>query len=132
MEEMLRTAWNELMGRAAGPMHMRLIVQPAVVVFLAIRAGTRDARQGNPPYLWTILTDSDQRKRLLHEGWKDVAKIFTMAVILDLVYSLVVLHRIFPMQTLMVAVILAIVPYLLLRGVVTRLAGGGRKRTAKP
>jgi hypothetical protein len=127
MEDMLRQACEELIGRAAGPMHMRLLVQPAVAVFLAIRAGLKDAREGKTPYGWTILSDSAQRKHLLQDGWKDIAKVFVMAVVLDIVYSLVALHRIFPIQTLIVAIILAIVPYLLLRGLVTRLTRSTRK-----
>jgi hypothetical protein len=36
-------------------MTFRLILQPAMAVFLAIRAGLRDAREGKPPLSLTAL-----------------------------------------------------------------------------
>ena len=54
---------------------------PAVI--LAIHAGLRDARAGRRPYFWAVLMDLDHRKDLLREGWKDVCKVFAVAVALD-------------------------------------------------
>ena len=45
---------------------------------------------------------------------------------LDVAYQLYVLHTVYPIQALAVAFILAIVPYLVLRGLVTRLARANR------
>jgi hypothetical protein len=46
---------ENLIGRSEGPMTFRLILQPAMAVFLAIRAGLRDAREGKPPLSLTAL-----------------------------------------------------------------------------
>jgi len=51
--------------RFSGPMNFRLLLQPLVAAVLAVRAGMQDARDGRPPYLWTLLTDPSQRKDLL-------------------------------------------------------------------
>ena len=126
MDDFLARTFHDLVGRAYGPMNIRLVVQPLVAGFLAIRAGLRDARAGNPPYLWALAFDSAHRRALLHEGWKDIAKIFVVAVILDVVYQLIAFHAIRFGQALPVALLLAVVPYLLLRAPVTRLFG--RKR----
>jgi hypothetical protein len=64
----------------------------------------------------------------LTEGWKAVGKIFILAVILDLIYQLIVFRRIYPVETLDVAFILAVVPYALLRGPFNRLSRLWRHR----
>jgi hypothetical protein len=43
-------------------------------------------------------------------------------VVLDVVYQLIVLHFVYPGEALIVAFILAIVPYVILRGPVVRVA----------
>jgi hypothetical protein len=102
-------------------MSFRLVLQPAVAVFLAVRAGLHDARTGSPAYGWTVLTDSRHRRELLREGWKAIAKVFVMAVVIDVVYQIVVLRWVYPFEAALVAFLLACVPYLLIRGPVTRL-----------
>lgn len=121
MDELLARIWENLMGRITGPMSFRLVLQPAVATFLAIRAGLQDARTGNLPYTWAVLTDPAHRRDRMREGWKTVAKVFVAAVAIDLVYQLIVLRWIYPGEALIVAFLLACVPYLLLRGVVNRL-----------
>ncbi len=126
MEETLMRVWNDLVGRVGGPLTLRLVIQPTVATLLALRAGLKDSRQGRPPYFWNILLNLDERKDMLREGWKDVGKLFVMAVVLDIVYQLIVARWVYPLETLLVAVTLAILPYVLFRGLVSRLA---RRRT---
>jgi hypothetical protein len=45
-----------------------------------------------------------------------------MAIVLDLVYQLIVFRRIYPLEAIDVAILLAIVPYFVLRGPVNRVA----------
>ena len=75
MEEMLARMWNGLVARVGGPMTFRVILQPSMATLLAILAGLKDAREGRPPYLWTILTDPSQRAGLIREGWKACASV---------------------------------------------------------
>jgi hypothetical protein len=121
MDELLTRVWGDLISRVGGPLSFRLVLQPAVAVFLAIRAGVHDARTGRPAYFWTILTNPDDRRDLLREGWTAVAKVFLAAVVIDVVYQLVVLRWVYPGEALLVAFLLACVPYLLIRGLVNRL-----------
>ena len=51
-----------------------------------------------------------------------MGKAFIMALILDAVYQYIELRWFWPGEALLVALMLAIVPYLLLRGSVTRLS----------
>ena len=103
-------------------MWFRLILQPLVASALAIRSGLRDAREGKPAFFWAALTDPEARPELLHHGWKDVGKVFIFAVVLDVIYQVIVFHTVFPIQAFIVAVVLAIVPYVVLRGLTNRIA----------
>ena len=122
MEEAIWRGWENLVGRLGGPMSFRFIIQPAVALFLAIRAGLKDARSGRAPFLWAVFSNPAHRRELLREGWKDVGTVFVVALILDAVYQVIVHSGIYTLELLLAATILALVPYALLRGLVTRLA----------
>jgi hypothetical protein len=111
-----------LLGREHGPLAFRLITQPIVAGIIAIRAGLQDARTGRPPYGWAILTQSGRRLALLGAGWKDVARLFIVAVIIDIIYELIVFGWVYPGQALIVAATLAVPSYLLIRGPANRIA----------
>jgi hypothetical protein len=115
-------AVGQLLGRESGPLHFRLVVMPTVVTILGIRAGLKDAREGQPPFLWTMVTDPGERRRLVRSEFKDTGRIFVVALVLDTTYQLVFLRWFYPVQLLIVAVACAVVPYALVRGPVTRLA----------
>ena len=122
MEDVLARVWENLVGRVGGPLTFRLILQPMMAAILAIRAGVKDAREGRPPYFWAIFTDPVNRRALLREGWKDVAKVFVIAVMIDCIYQIIELRWFYPSEALMVAAILAVLPYLLIRGPLNRIA----------
>jgi hypothetical protein len=127
--EQLSQGVDQLLGRASGPLHFRLFMMPTVVTILAIRAGLRDARNGQPPFLWTILTDPVERARLFRSAVKDIGRVFIVAIVMDTTYQLAFLREFHLVQLLIVAVACAIVPYVLIRGPTTRLA---RRISARP
>lgn len=122
MDDILARIWENLNARLTGPMNLRLIIQPMVATILAIRAGLRDAQQNRPAFLWAILRNPAHRRELLREGWKDVGKVFILAAILDVIYQLIVHRRVYIPELLITAVTLAVVPYVLFRGPVSRIA----------
>ena len=113
--------WNEIVARPGGPLAMRFYLQPLMATLFALRDGFKDARNDKPPYFWALFTHTEQRSEMLRHGWKSVGKIFVLAVVLDIIYQLFVLHELHPLQTLVVATMLAIVPYLIFRGPVNRI-----------
>jgi hypothetical protein len=119
---MLARIWENLLGRVGGPMTFRLILQPAMATYFAVKAGLADGRANKPPYLFAIVTNPVHRKDMLHEGWKSTARIFALAIVMDVIYQIIVLHWVYPGETLLVSFLLACVPYLLIRGPVGRLA----------
>lgn len=120
LHEMFFRSWSELVARNSGPLHFRLILQPLAATFLAVRSGSQDAREHRRLFFWTLVRDPVERQSLLGQLRKDVGKLFLAAVILDLVYQLIVLRWVYPGQSLLVATTLAIVPYLVVRGLTNR------------
>lgn len=125
MQDLTTRFFEAMVSRVHGPMGFRLIMQPLVATFLAVRDGRKDAREGRVPYFWSLFTEPRHRRELLRNGWRSVGKIFVIALVLDLVYQFIELRWFYPVEALFVAVLLAIVPYLLLRGPANRLAGKG-------
>ena len=122
MEDLFARMWGNLVGRIGGPLSFRLIIQPMVAVFFAVRAGWKDAKQGRVPYGWKIISNPVKRRELLREGWKDIAKVFVAAVVIDLIYQIIELQWLHPEEALIVAAMLALLPYLLLRGLANRVS----------
>ncbi len=122
MDQMWERLGTQLLARVSGPMKFRLVLQPCMAAFFAIRAGLADARAGKAPYFWGLLWDHGQRAEMLKDGWKSVGRVFILALVLDAVYQIIVIHFVYPGEMVIVAFILAIVPYLILRGLTTRLA----------
>ena len=122
MGDSLAQLWDNFLGRYTGPMSLRLLLQPAIAAFFGIRAGLRDAREGRKPYLWTFITRSGTRQSLLKEAWDHVGKVFVIASILDGIYQYIVFHRVSVTGIIIMAITLALIPYLVFRGFVNRIA----------
>jgi hypothetical protein len=122
LDELLARFWSEIAARPQGPMALRFFVQPAMSTFFAFRDGIKDARNRRPAYFWALFVCSGHRRELLRHGWKSAGRVFTMAVVIDLVYQTVVLRGFRPVQAVVVAALLALLPYLALRGPVNRVA----------
>jgi len=126
--ETLSRGFEQLIARADGPLHFRLVVMPTVVTILAILAHRKDVREGHPIFLGAFLTSPTDRRRLFRSGLKDFGRVFIIACVLDTTYQLLFLPGFYPGQVLIVAVVCAVVPYFLVRGPVMRLAHFLRRR----
>jgi len=119
---LLTTIGDMLAARLHGPLDFRFILQPLVATVLGVGAGIRDARAGRPAYGWRIVTGNGDRRQLLWQGWRDIAKLYVAAVALDMIYELIVYRWIYPTQSLAVAFVLAVPSYFLIRGLANRIA----------
>jgi len=126
MDDIVTRFFENLLGRVHGPMNFRLIFQPLMAIIFAIRDGRKDGREGRVPYFWALFTEPGHRRDLLRHGWKSVGKIFAIALILDAIYQFIEVRWFYPGEAVVTATVLAIVPYLMLRGLVNRLTS--RKR----
>jgi len=123
---------GNLFGRLDGPLHFRFILQPVMVMILAMIGGIKDARVGKPPYVWGAVAHREYRKEFLQDGWKHAGRIFALAIVLELIYQPYVLRAFYPGEMLIVAFVLAIVPYVLVRGPANRIARLFTKKVVVP
>jgi hypothetical protein len=128
MGEALRQAWEDIFGRIDGPMSFRIIIQPIMAIFLAIRAGWADARAGRPIFFWTLARDPARTRVMVKNLWRIAGKVFLVALVLDAIYQIIVLDWIYPLQLLIVAMLLALVPCMVVRAVGNRIVSMAHRR----
>jgi hypothetical protein len=114
--------WQNLLDRPSGPMAFRIILQPMMASVAALVDGVKDARTGRNPYLWTLLSDPRKRSSRLHEGLISTARVILLGLCMDLIYQFIVFKSFYPAEAVIIAGLLAYVPYLLLRGPIARVA----------
>ncbi len=113
-------------------MAFRFYLQPLMAIALAIHDGMKDARAGRPAYLFSLASDKAGRSARLRDGWKSIGRVFALALGLDVIYQVAVLHGIRPVEGLLIAIMLAIVPYVLVRGPARRVAAHFMHRPHAP
>jgi len=129
--QMVSLFFEELGGRASGPLNFRLVVMPIMATIFGVRAGMRDAREGKSTFLWGMLTMPAGRAAAFQSAVKDVGKVFVMAIIMDTAYQIIALRGLRLAQVLVVAVACAIVPYVLVRGPVTFITRTVRRKQVR-
>jgi hypothetical protein len=112
---------EDIIARTTGPLHFRMILQPAAAIFFAVRDGFRDAKTGEPPWFWTMVTVRERRREMIRSGWRSDGRVFLIAIGLDVIYQFIVQRFVYFGEAVIVAFLLAIVPYVVLRGIITRL-----------
>ena len=122
MEDVIQRFVEGFMSRLEGPFSFRMIVQPLMAVGFAVLDGLKDARWGKPAYFWAMFGSAEHRRELLKDGWKHFGKIFILGIILDVVYQLKVHQPLDVGGVIIAALVLAVLPYMALRGPVNRLA----------
>jgi hypothetical protein len=132
IQEILARFWTNLIERPDGPLALRFVLQPIVATLLAVRDGVKDARDGRSPYFWTVLSSPAERGQRLREGLAATGKVMVIAIILDVAYQYIALKALYPGEVVVVAIVLAFLPYLLIRGPVARIARwwSGRQRAS--
>ena len=117
----LERIWQNLLDRPSGPMAFRIVLQPIMASIAALIDGIKDARTGRNPYLWTILSNPLKRSSRLNEGLISTARIILLGLGMDLIYQYLVFATFYPAEAVIIAGLLCYVPYLLLRGPITRI-----------
>ncbi len=128
MEDFITRFFDNLGLKVDGPMKLRFIMQPIVSLIFAIKAGLRDSKSGQAPYFWGLIKGEGERKDLLKEGWKDVGKLFVIALLLDIIAQIIILKTVYPFEAVITAIILAFIPYIIFRGIVNRIISLFKKK----
>ncbi|MGH7069293.1 MAG: hypothetical protein ACREFO_04685 [Acetobacteraceae bacterium] len=122
-EATLERFWHDLIARPDAPTRFRFVLQPLMAAAVAILDGLKDARAGRAPYFWTMLRTPQKRIARLNEGLNATARIILIGLLMDIIYQLLVLKEFYPNESVVIAVLLAFLPYVILRGPVRRIAG---------
>ena len=70
--------------------------------------------------MWGAISNPAYRREFLHQGWKDIDQVVILSVTLDAIYQLIVHRGVYLGELVVVAIVLAIIPYVLVRGPVNR------------
>jgi hypothetical protein len=116
--------WHDLVERPDGPMRFRFVLQPLMAAIVAIRDGREDARSGRSPFFATVLNNPQERAGRLRHGLNATARIIALGLVMDVIYQAIVFKTFYPDQALVVALVLAFVPYVIIRGVTARISRG--------
>jgi hypothetical protein len=120
--EVRERIWQNLLDRPGGTMTFRFILQPIMATIAALHDGFKDARTGRSPYLWTMLTNPAKLGGRLQEGLISTARVILLGLGMDMIYQFIEFKTFHPAEAVIIALLLAFVPYLLLRGPCARIA----------
>jgi hypothetical protein len=116
-----RRIWQNLLDRPTGPMTFRFILQPTMAVIAAFYDGVKDAKSGRSPYIWTMRLNPATRSARLNEGLIATARIILLGLCMDVIYQFMEFKTFHPAEAVIIALLLAFVPYVLLRGPIARI-----------
>jgi hypothetical protein len=120
--EVRERIWQNMLGRAGGPMTFRFVLQPVMAAIAAFLDGVKDARTGRAPFLVTVLADPAKRAGRLQEALIATARIILLGLVMDAIYQFIVFGTFHPAEAVIIALLLAFVPYVALRGIISRIA----------
>jgi hypothetical protein len=84
----------------------------------ALHDGIDDVRRGHKAFFWTALWDRTQPTGRLREGLNSTARIVLLGLSMDVIYQHKVLHTFYPIEAVLMAILLAVVPYFVFRWII--------------
>jgi hypothetical protein len=120
--EINQRMWRDFLDRPGGPMSFRFYLQPIMAIIAAIHDGINDARAGRTPYMQKLIANPGHLSETLSEALHATARIVLLALGMDAIYQVTVLDTFYPGEMVMVALLLAVVPYILARGPIALIA----------
>lgn len=116
------TFWNDILGRLSGPMTFRFYLQPTMAFIAALPDGINDAKLGRSGFFWASWGHPGAKTGRLRMGLIATARIILLGLSMDAIYQFRVFDRFFPVEALVMAILLAVIPYFLFRGIIERVA----------
>jgi hypothetical protein len=103
-------------------MTSRFYLQPTLAFVAAVKDGVKDVRLGHRVFFWTALWDPTQPRGRLREGLMSTSQMALVGFALDTAYQFKVLDRFYPGEAVMLVLLLAVLPYFVLRWIVEHVA----------
>jgi hypothetical protein len=117
-----RRFMDDIVARLHGPGRLRFIFQPLAAILLGAREGVKDARAGNPPFLWGLAFRSSHRSGLMRSALASVRDLVAVAILLDVVAQLLIFRMVHPGAALLLGPVLIALPYATSRALTNRIA----------
>ena len=114
--------WTDVFGRLHGPMTLRFYLQPTLAFVAALKDGIKDVRLGHKAFFWTALWDPTQPRGRLREGLTSTSQMALIGFAMDLAYQFKVFDRFYPTEAVMMVLLLAVIPYFVVRWIVEQVA----------
>jgi len=121
---------DDMVARLHGPGRLRFILQPAVAIVIGARDGVKDARAGNPPFLWGLVFRSGDRPGLMRNALASVRDLVAVAILLDVAAQLLIFRMVHPGAALLLGPVLIALPYASSRALTNRIARWRGKRVS--
>ena len=102
--------WSDISDRVHGPMTFRFLLQPSMALLAAVPDGIQDARV--------------RHRGHLRGGLISIARVALLGISMDVIYQFKVFDRFYPVEALMMALLLAVIPYFVLRWMIGLVARG--------
>ena len=113
--------WEGLVSGLSGRGQFRLILQPTMALILGVRLGISDAKEGKAPFLFRLFSTRHGRWWLFKRSLSDAALPLILALVLDGILQYLTLHRIRPLQAVVVGALLVWLPFTITRGLTNRI-----------
>lgn len=110
--------WSDIAGRIHGPMTFRYLLQPAMALLAAVPDALQDARSGQNAACGSAPGRPQTPGGLLRHGLASVARVALLGVSMDVIYQFRVFDHFYPAEAVMMALLLAVIPYFALRWLV--------------
>jgi hypothetical protein len=120
--EVQQRFWADIFGRFGGPMTFRFYLQPAMALIAALIDGINDARYGHKSFFWSVHGDPSRHAGRLREGLISTARVALLGISMDAIYQFKVLDQFYPAEAVMMALLLAVIPYFIFRWIVEYIA----------
>ena len=114
--------WSDIFGRVGGPMTLRFFLQPTLGFVAALKDGIKDARGQHKAFIWSTLSDPTQQRGRLREGLMSTSQMMLFGFAIDTIYQFRVFDRFYPVEAVMMVLLLGVIPYFIFRWVVEHLA----------
>lgn len=112
---------DDMLARLHGPGRLRFIFQPTVAILLGARDGTKDAREGAPPFLWGLAFHPANRRELMRSALISVRNLIAVAILLDVASQLLIFRLVHPGAALILGPVLIGLPYASSRALTNRI-----------
>lgn len=119
--EVHQRVWSDIIDRTRGPMTFRFYLQPLMAGLAALWDGINDARLNRTPHLISLLTNATHGQQA-RELMLSIGRIILLGLGMDTIYQYRVFDTFYPGEAVVITILLAIIPYLLLRGPICRIA----------